>query len=207
MPPETTGAEGTQADPTAQPQAGASSPPQAGGAQTAQAASATDESGTGSSDQPETMSPDEARKLRSESASLRKRLADLEKAQQATEEAKLSELEKAQKRSAELERQIADLQSREQERTAQYAAQAAATRLGFRSPDLAYRLLDRSEIEFADDGTPKNVERLLKALLEKEPYLAAPANPDFRGGDRGKPPGGQPSMNELLRAAAGRGGG
>ena len=50
MPAETTGADGTQADPTTQPQAGTDSPSQAEGAREVQAASATDGSGTGQPD-------------------------------------------------------------------------------------------------------------------------------------------------------------
>ena len=50
MPAETTGADGTQADPGAQPQAGTDSPSQAEGAQQVQAASAADGSGTGQPD-------------------------------------------------------------------------------------------------------------------------------------------------------------
>jgi hypothetical protein len=79
----------------------------------------------------------------------------------------------------------------------------AATRLGFRSPDVAYRLIDRAEIEFAEDGSPKNIEKLLKAVLEREPYLAKPTGSgDFGGGNRGPTPSGQPDMNTLLRRAA-----
>lgn len=187
---ETTGATEAQAAEVTQPQAGADSPSQAEGVK---------ESGTGNSDLAAAVRErDEARR---EAAKYRTEARKLAEAQTAADEAKLSELEKATKRVAELERQQAESQVRDQERTVQLATLEAASRLNFRNPDLAYRLLDRSEIEF-DDGKPKNVEKLLKALLEKEPYLAKTAQADYGGGNRGTTPSGQPTMNELIRAAA-----
>jgi hypothetical protein len=38
------------------------------------------------------------------------------------------------------------------------------------------RLVDTSGIEWADDGTPKGADKAVKALLEAEPYLKAPAH-------------------------------
>lgn len=197
---ENTGATEAQAANVTQPQAGTDSPSQADGAQTAQAAGAAAESGTGNSD-PAVLARENA-ELRREQAANRKRLQALEAAQQAAEEASLSELQKAQKRVADLERQAAEFQVREQERTLQLATIEAASRLGFRNPDLAARLLDRSEIEYGEDGQPKNVAKLLKALADSEPYLTKTAPADFGGGTRGATPSGQPSMNDLIRAAA-----
>lgn len=164
----------------------------------AQAAEGTEQT------QPETISLEEARKLRSEANSLRKRLKDLEAAQSKAEEAKLSETERLTKRAADLERELADRDRAIQERTVLARTVEAAARLGFRNPELAYRLLDQAELDFGEDGQPKNVEKLLRALLDKEPYLAK-ASGDFGGGNRGTTPNTTPDMNDLLRAAV-RGG-
>jgi hypothetical protein len=195
----TTGAEPAQAAGTAQPQAGTVSPPQAGGAQSAPAAGAAAESGTGDV----TRLTSENADLRKENASFRTRLKALEAAEEARQTASLSDIEKRDRRIAELERENADFVTRTQESTVRMAVLDAASRLGFRSPELAFRALDRTGIEFKDDGTPKNVEKLLRELLEREPYLGKPAGaPDFGGGPRGQTPTGGPDMNSLLRAAA-----
>lgn len=201
---ETTGATEAQAAEVTQPQAGAGSPSPVEGAHKAQAVGATAESGTENSDHAALAR--ENAELRREQAANRKRLQALEAAQTAAEEASLSEVQRAQKRVAELERQLSEFQVRERERTVQLAAIEAASRLNFRNPDLAYRLLDQSEIEYAEDGRPKNIDRLLRMLLEKEPYLAKTAQADYGGGTRGTTPSGPPSMNELIRAAAKSGG-
>lgn len=203
MPGETTGAATVQATEAAQPRVGAASSSQAEGAQSAQEAGATAESGTGNADLA-TLAR-EREEARREAQRLRAEVRRLTEARTAEDDAKLSELEKANKRVAELERQASESQVREQERSVRLAAVETATRLNFRNPDLAYRLLERSDVEFADDGHPKNVQHLLKAVLDRDPYLAKTAQADFGGGQRGTTPPDRPSMNELLRAAA-RGG-
>jgi hypothetical protein len=120
--------------------------------------------------------------------------------------AQMSEIEKRDARIKELEDQTAGAAAREQERNLRVAAIEAATTLKFRNPSLAWRLLDIADVKFEDDGTPKNVEALLKKIAEAEPYLVSASGSDFGGGNRGKTPGqATPSMDELLRAAA-RGG-
>lgn len=113
------------------------------------------------------------RKLRAEAAEYRKRLRELEQKAQEQENAKLSETERLQKRLAELEREQAAYQRERQERTLKYETMLAASRLGIVDPDAAYRLLDVASIEFAEDGTPRNIEAALKELLKAKPYLAA----------------------------------
>lgn len=159
----TTGATGTQADPASQPPAG-TSPTQADGEQAEQATS-----------QPESISLDEAKKLRSEAASLRRRLNELEAKDKAAEEAKLSESEKTAKRLAELERDLAERDRQIQEQTVRTAAVTAAAKLGFANPDVAFRLLDFAAIEFDEAGHPRNVDALLGSLAKAEPYLVRQA--------------------------------
>lgn len=175
---ETTGATGTPADPITQPPAG-TPPTQAEGGIEEQPPSA-----------PETISLDEARKLRSESHSLRKRLKDLEDEKKTADEAKLTETERTALRIAELERKLVDREAAVQERTVLAATVETAARLGFANPRLAHRLLDHSAIEFDEEGTPMNVEVLLRELLRSEPYLTSShARPtgSIDGGTRGAP--------------------
>jgi hypothetical protein len=119
-------------------------------------------------------------------------------------DAQLSESERLQRRVAELEQERDVSQARDRERAIRLAALEAAARLGFRDPDLAVRLIDPSAVETKDDGTPKNVERLLADVLARSPYLGRSGiAPDFGGGQRGQAPAGT-DMNSLIRRAAGR---
>lgn len=88
-----------------------------------------------------------------------------------TEEAAKSELQKAQERAAELEKKIeADkLERREMAVSHEIAIQSG--KLGIVDGDVAYKLLDKEAIEFDDNGKPKNIEDLLKNLVQDKPYL------------------------------------
>lgn len=102
---------------------------------------------------------------------LKQKAAELDKIQ----ESQLSEQEKLQKKLAELERERESWQRERQERTLKYETMLTASRLGIVDPEAAYRLLDTAKLEFAEDGTPKNLEQALKELLKAKPYLAQPA--------------------------------
>lgn len=123
------------------------------------------------------------RKLRAEAADYRKRLRELEGKVKAEEEAKMTEQEKLQKRLAELERKETEYQQSLQARTLEYEVKLHAARLGVVDPEVAYRLLDLKLIEFDEDGKPVNLEKVLKELITKKPYLAggggsvSPTNP------------------------------
>lgn len=186
MPTDTTGATDIQGVEDAQPQGGAA-PAQGADAQQAQGASA-DQSGTGGE------SSTKIAALERDNARYRRKLTELEASIKDTGGAAAAELEQARQRVTDLEGQLSDL-------TVRMAAMSVATRLGFKDPEDAYALLDRSKLELADDGHPRNIETLLKATLERKPYLGR-ALPDLGGGPRGGTPSGQPSMNDLLRAAA-----
>lgn len=186
-------AQGTPAEPSAE-----TTKPQAGSSGTTATASNTGTpaepaAGTPSS---EHISLEEARKLRAESASLRKRLAEFEAEKQAAETAKLSDAEKAAKRLAELE-QTNTAQARElTELKVTRAIERTAAALNIVSPDAASKLLDWAEIEFDDSGTPKNLPKLLESLLQTYPFLAS------NGGGQQQP--GQPQ--QPMRPAASSGG-
>lgn len=211
---ETTGTGG------AAPQAGAAAQPQAGttaGGQAPQQPPTDGHAGNGTGAAGEAQQPGtegeperiarlerELAEARREAASNRTKARTLEQQQAAAAQAGMTEAERTAAKQQELERANRELQQRLSDQAVRTATVEAATRLGYRSPDIAYRLLDRAELEYNDAGEPKNVDKLLRALLEREPYLAKAAGADFGGGNRGATPGtGKPDMNELLKAALG----
>ena len=127
---------------------------------------------SGQAPETEKFDAEYVKKLRSEAASYRTKLSELEQKVKASEDAKLSETERTAKRLAELEREQANYQRERQERTLKYETMLAANKLGIVDPDAAYRLLDLSQVEFETDGQPKDVEKHLQALIKARPYLA-----------------------------------
>ena len=99
-------------------------------------------------------------------------LKTLVQQKRAAEDANKSELAKAQERAAELEKQLADAAEKQKALMTQNDIAAKAAKLGIVDPDAAYKLLNRSELEYGDDGAPTNTETLLVALLKEKPYLA-----------------------------------
>jgi deoxyribodipyrimidine photolyase len=169
------GTAGAPAAPASQPQAGTNTTettalpaaPQAG-------ESGTESSGTTGA---EAISLDEARKLRQEAHSLRQRLAAAEKKVTEHEDAKLSEQDRLQKRATELEAAVQQAQAAERTLRTRLAVERAAHGLRFVDVADAYALLDAGAIEYGEDGEPKNVDTLLKALVKAKPYLAQPEQP------------------------------
>lgn len=125
--------------------------------------------------QTETFSLEDARKLRSENKSLRSRLHEFESKAQADADAKLSEQERLQKRLSELESDRTERETKAQERVLRYEVRIHAKDLGIVDPSDALKLLDLSEVEYDDDGEPKNIDKLLRDLVRKKPYLAGSA--------------------------------
>lgn len=95
--------------------------------------------------------------------------AELKKLQ----DANLSETEKLRKQVSDYERQVADAATRDQEHRLRLATITGAAKLGFADPEDALRMLDRTAVEFEDDGTPRNVNELLTDLLKRKTYLAS----------------------------------
>lgn len=167
----------TQADEAEnpQPQAGETTPePQAG-------------EGTTSTD---SISLEEAKKLRSESANLRKRLKEAEALKSQFEELKkfkeqidaekLTESEKQTAARQKLEQQLSQAQSERenlvrqmQELKINQSVISQAAKLNVVDPEAAIKLLDWSEIDYDDNGNPTNIPDLLKALVKEKPYLVA----------------------------------
>lgn len=99
--------------------------------------------------------------------------------------------------------QLEAAQTQQQEQSLQLATVQVAQKLGYRNPELAYRLLDSKDVQFDADGKPTNVEKLLTGLAKSDPYLLTAT--DFGGGSRGTQPGGSgQNMNDLIRSGAGR---
>ncbi len=143
------------------------------------------------------------RELEKDNATYRKRERDREKAEADRADGEKTEVERLR---AQLERATSDLAARDQRdrtRALQMASLAAATRLGYRNPDAATRLLrpDDPELKWSDEGEPTNVEALLTEWAKANPYAVAAT--DFGGGQRGtSAASGAPNMNDLIRGAA-----
>ena len=122
----------------------------------------------------ETISLEEARKIRSESTNMRKRLKAYEDAEEEKRIATLSEVErskaeiaKAEKRTAEAEQRIQHYQQQLVTAQVKLAAQAK----GIIDPDMA-ALAVASTLEYGEDGMPTNLEKALDMLIKNKPYLA-----------------------------------
>jgi len=112
------------------------------------------------------------RKLRAEAAEYRRKLRELERDLRKRDEEKLSETERMRVRLSELERELTQRELALREHTLRYETMLRARDLGIIDPDAAYRLLDLSEVEYDESGRPTNIERLLRELIRKRPYLA-----------------------------------
>lgn len=116
------------------------------------------------------------RKLRDENAGHRKRNKELEDAESKRQEAELSAQEKAEKQLAKIQKEHEDYRTSVQERIVTTELRAAAADLGFADLSDAVRLLDRSELEFDEDGNPTNARKLLESLAKAKPYLLKAQN-------------------------------
>ena len=162
---------GTQAEPQTVPQAG--TPNTTAPVETpAPAAKDTPQAG----DQ-EAVSLEELRKLRSEAAGLRRRLKEREDADKAAEDAALSEAEKLKRRVAELEEAQRISQEERRVLLTRSAVEREARKLQIVDEDAAFRLLEPDALEYGDDGQPTNVEKALKKLIERRPFLVSQAQP------------------------------
>lgn len=88
------------------------------------------------------------------------------------EEGQKTELQKAQDRVAELERSNTEQATKQKVLATQYEVATVATRLGVVDPDVAYKLIDLSKLEYDETGKPKNVEAVVKDMIVQKPWLA-----------------------------------
>jgi hypothetical protein len=193
---------------TAAPAAGGTGSPAdgAGGGQvppegSGPAPSSDAQANTETSDQKAERHERELAETRREAAASRTKARTLEEAAAAAKQAGMTEAERATARQTALEAENRELLTRLRDQSLTSAAVAAATKLGFRNPELAVRLLDRSSIEWDDAGLPKGVEAQLRELAKADAYLVKNGTgADYGGGTRGATPAAQPGMNELLHA-------
>jgi hypothetical protein len=146
--------------------------------------------------------------LEKERAAAREATKRAEKAERdlkVLQDASLSEQERRDKRLSELEGEKTAWETERQDWQTREAVTVTALRLGYADPADAYSLIDRSALEFDDNGKPRNVDKLLSDLIAAKPYLAGSSRPggSFDGGPRGAPATGV-NMNDMLRRAAGR---
>jgi len=118
------------------------------------------------------ISLEEAKKLRSESANMRKRLKAYEDAEEQAKTAALSEVEKANKRATELEQKY---EAAQKQLVATHVKLAAQSK-GIIDPDLAALAIE-SQLEYGNDGLPTNLDKLLEDLVKAKPYLTKTAEP------------------------------
>jgi hypothetical protein len=147
--------------------------PQAGGeattnTQSQQAASAASQAG-------EQKTYDEAyvQQLRREAAENRVKRSEAEKKLKEFEDAQLSEAEKAKKEASEAKAQLEQMQGQLRERTIRAEIGALAAKLKLADVDAAFQLMNRSAVEFDDEGRAKNVEALLTSLVKDKPFLVS----------------------------------
>lgn len=112
------------------------------------------------------------KKANAEAAKHRKDAKELAAFKEQIESEKLSQQEKLEKKLADLQKTHDDHLLRTQERIVTTEIRAQAASLGFADLSDAIRLIDRSELEYDDDGAPTNAKEVLESLLKAKPYLA-----------------------------------
>jgi hypothetical protein len=125
------------------------------------------------------------KEARSEAAKYRKRLRELEAAQQAREEAELSESEKQARRMQQLEQALEEREATTRRLALESAVAVRSNSLGIVDAEVAVALLDDSSLDYDDAGRPdpESLDNALRRLLKAKPYLktqppaASPANP------------------------------
>lgn len=155
--------------------------------------------GGAADDDRDSLSPEAARKLRSESRTLRQRLKDAEKE---LEERRSKDETETQRLNRELEGERA---SREQAETRarNLSVQVVAARLGVKpeATDIVAGLVDWDEVDADDDDA---VEKAVKAIVRKRPFLSDRSDGLDGGRGRGTGSQGETDMNTIIRRAAGR---
>lgn len=102
-------------------------------------------------------------------------------------EGEKTELQKAQDRQTQLERENTELKTRAQEAATRREVEKAARKAGLADPEDGYLLIDRKALDLDEDGTPKNADQLIAALIEAKPHLKGSLRPPGDGdqGPRG----------------------
>lgn len=109
--------------------------------------------------------------LRKENAGHRTARKTLEEEKRLRDEAQLSEQQKLEKNYADLQRSHEEYKTEVQSKLIRSEIRTAAADLGFTDPADAISLINRSELEYDDDGVPSNAKALLEKLAKAKPYL------------------------------------
>lgn len=144
------------------------------------------------------------KKTRAEAAGYRTKVREHEEAVEAAKRAGMSEVERLKTERDEAKAAAESSARLVKTLTVRSAVLEAATKAGFRNPEIAYRLIDMDALDVTDDGKVRGIEGVLRTLLEKDPYLGTPKGGDFGGGPRGGAGAGV-DMNAFIRRAAGKG--
>ena len=154
----------------------------------------------------ESFDAEYVKKLRSEAAEYRRKLRELETRVKEEDDKKLSETERMQRKLADLEKEAEQLKRDRQERTVRYETMLAASKLNIVDPDAAFRLMDASALEFDENGSPTNMEKVLQGLIKTRPYLVKQVqNSDINAGEgRGAGNGAGQISDEALQEFAAR---
>lgn len=134
-----------------------------------------------------------------ESMTRRKRLDELEAADEERKAAQLSEVEKAKKAQADAEAKARAADDRLRTAAIRNAVVLEASKVSFFDPEDAFRLADLGGVQVADDGTVTGVADALKALMKAKPHLvrAATTTVDINAAAAGRQT--RPSADDLVR--------
>ncbi len=136
--------------------------------------------------------------LRKEAAQNRIKAKRAEDALKKREEADMTETEKMQRRLAELEEAEKGWATEKQTILLSQAVTSEAAKAGALYPDLLIKSLDRSAVEFDENGKPTNLDKVIGALRKDYPALFRSTNGSADGGAGGSVTT-APSMNDLIR--------
>src|SRR5216684_1362520 len=129
----------------------------------------------------EQISLEEAKKLRSEAASLRKRMKAFEDAEAKAKDAQLTEQEKAQKQLADYQAQHSETLRQLQEERNSNALERAGRTLGIADPialaDAVNIALATALLEHDDAGKPTNADAIMKEIIKARPWLTVQQKP------------------------------
>lgn len=122
-----------------------------------------------------------------EAGDRRKRLDELEKADEERKAASLSELEKEKKRADDAEKKAADAETRAKETLIRAAFVGEAAKLGVLHPEDVYLLADKSAVSIDEAGKVDGVSEAVKALVDagRVPLSGKPLAPALDGGAGG----------------------
>lgn len=141
--------------------------------------------------------------MRKNERELADKLKAAEKRAKQLEDAGKSEAQKTAERLAALEKELTEERQTRRTLTTRSAITTAASKAGAVYPDAIARLVDPSDLDLEEDGTPRNLSTVLKGLRETYPELFKSSRGSADGGPRGKA-GAPADMNSLIRQSLGR---